>query len=259
MGLSEDQRAMLRLLAQREQGYEDIAALMGLSVEEVRAKVAAALTQLEDEGVAPPALPPEPPAPVPESPAPEPPAPEPEPPATPEPPPPASTPEPPAPPSPEPAATARPAEEPKPAAASQPSSRPPASDRPKLSLPTDRGPRAAIAAGAAVVIALIVVVIVSGGGGGGSSSPSVTTTAVPTSTGEETTEAQGTAASTKQVTKAVLTPVAGGNASGVAIFGRVKESLALQVEAWNRPRAAPPTRSGWRSRRSGCCRSPPLR
>ena len=52
MGLSDDQRAMLRLLAQREQGYEDIAALMGLSVEEVRARVAEALAQLEDEGAA---------------------------------------------------------------------------------------------------------------------------------------------------------------------------------------------------------------
>ena len=39
MALSDDQKAMLRLLAQREQGYDDIAALMGLSVEEVRARV----------------------------------------------------------------------------------------------------------------------------------------------------------------------------------------------------------------------------
>ena len=38
---------MLRLLAQREQGYEDIAALMGLSVDEVRAKVKEALDQLD--------------------------------------------------------------------------------------------------------------------------------------------------------------------------------------------------------------------
>ena len=46
MGLSDDQKAMLRLLAQREQGYEDIAALLGLSVDEVRAKVGDALAQL---------------------------------------------------------------------------------------------------------------------------------------------------------------------------------------------------------------------
>ncbi len=50
VGLSDDQKAMLRLLAQREQGYEDIAALMGLSVDEVRAKVRDAAAQLEEEG-----------------------------------------------------------------------------------------------------------------------------------------------------------------------------------------------------------------
>lgn len=41
---------MLRLLAQREQGYEDIGALMGLSVEEVRAKVKEALEELNESG-----------------------------------------------------------------------------------------------------------------------------------------------------------------------------------------------------------------
>ncbi|HEX8752488.1 MAG TPA: Lrp/AsnC family transcriptional regulator, partial [Solirubrobacterales bacterium] len=61
MGLSEDQKAMLRLLAQRgEQGYEDIAALKGLSVEEVRDQARAAVRQLEDEGLPPPAIPLEP-------------------------------------------------------------------------------------------------------------------------------------------------------------------------------------------------------
>ena len=49
---------MLRLLAQREQGYDDIAALMGLSVEEVQAKVAGALSQIEDEGKPAPDVPP---------------------------------------------------------------------------------------------------------------------------------------------------------------------------------------------------------
>ena len=49
MALSEDQKAMLRLLAQREQGYEDIAALTGLSVDEVRAKVKDAVAGLERE------------------------------------------------------------------------------------------------------------------------------------------------------------------------------------------------------------------
>jgi len=49
MGLTDDQRAMLRLLAQREEGYEDIAALKGVSVEEVRAEVRAAVAALDDE------------------------------------------------------------------------------------------------------------------------------------------------------------------------------------------------------------------
>ena len=66
MALSDDQRALLRLLAQREQGYEDIAALKGKSVEEVREEVRAALEDLE----APPPEPPPPPAPVPPVPAP---------------------------------------------------------------------------------------------------------------------------------------------------------------------------------------------
>lgn len=72
MGLSDDQRAMLRLLAQREEGYEDIAALKGMSVEEVRAEVKAALAELDAaEG---PPLPPPPaqPTPAPARPEPQP-------------------------------------------------------------------------------------------------------------------------------------------------------------------------------------------
>jgi hypothetical protein len=53
VALSDDQKALLRLLAQREQGYEDIAAVMGLSVDEVRTRVRQALAGLEDEGEAP--------------------------------------------------------------------------------------------------------------------------------------------------------------------------------------------------------------
>jgi len=66
MSLSDDQRALLRLLAQREQGYEDIAALKGKSVEEVRAEVRAALEQLD---APPPEPPPPPPPPDPATPA----------------------------------------------------------------------------------------------------------------------------------------------------------------------------------------------
>jgi hypothetical protein len=71
MALSDDQRALLRLLARREEGYEDIAALKGMSVAEVRAEVNAALDELAAE---PEPAPPAPPEPVPPQP-PEPPAP----------------------------------------------------------------------------------------------------------------------------------------------------------------------------------------
>jgi hypothetical protein len=50
MALSDDQRALLRLLAKREEGYEDIAALKGLSVEQVRAEVKDALAELNATG-----------------------------------------------------------------------------------------------------------------------------------------------------------------------------------------------------------------
>ncbi len=58
MPLSDDQRALLRLLAKREEGYEDIAALKGLSVEQVRTEVKDALAELEAIGEAPPSPPP---------------------------------------------------------------------------------------------------------------------------------------------------------------------------------------------------------
>lgn len=57
MALSDDQRALLRLLAKREEGYEDIAALKGLSVERVRAEVSDALAELDAAGEAPPLAP----------------------------------------------------------------------------------------------------------------------------------------------------------------------------------------------------------
>jgi len=74
MPLSDDQKAMLRLLAQREEGYEDMASLMGISVEEVRERVKEALAEVEsdkpaaDHAVASP--PPPPPAPKPRAPRP---------------------------------------------------------------------------------------------------------------------------------------------------------------------------------------------
>lgn len=65
MGLSDDQRAMLRLLAERgEEGYEDIAALKGVGVDQVRAemKEALAAAAAERESTAEPSSPPAKPA-----------------------------------------------------------------------------------------------------------------------------------------------------------------------------------------------------
>lgn len=83
MALTDDQRAMLKLLAQREEGYEEMASLMGISVEELRSRVKEALSEVEEpEAVeappSPPAPPVEPPPPVetePKSPTPAPPPP----------------------------------------------------------------------------------------------------------------------------------------------------------------------------------------
>jgi hypothetical protein len=65
MPLSDDQKALLRLLAQREQGYEDIAALKGKSVAEVREEVREALAALDAPPPEPPPPPPEPAPPAP--------------------------------------------------------------------------------------------------------------------------------------------------------------------------------------------------
>lgn len=70
MALSDDQRALLRLLAKREDGYEDIAALKGLSVEQVRAEVNDALAELQAAGEAPQPLPSPPAVEEPSAPAP---------------------------------------------------------------------------------------------------------------------------------------------------------------------------------------------
>ncbi|HEX5713373.1 MAG TPA: hypothetical protein VFX85_08685 [Solirubrobacterales bacterium] len=192
MPLSDDQKAMLRLLAQREQGYEDLAALMGLSVDEVRAKVGDALAQLEAEGAPAPALPAEPTAPEPPKPTPEPPAPEPV----------------AAPPAPEPAV--------------QPPKRTPP-PRPKLSLPGSGGARAAIVAGAAVLVLLVVILVV-GGGDSDDSGGSGDTTAVEAGTNTN-------AANNPDLTQAILQATDGSDAAGAASFGRVKNSLVLQIEA----------------------------
>jgi hypothetical protein len=217
VALSEDQKAMLRLLAQREQGYDDLAALMGLSVEEVRAKVAEALAEVEAEGGSAPdaPAPSEPataePAPAASAPVPQPPIPEPAAPDSSKVPEPQETEEEPPPP---------PAEKPRPQAAKKASARPGA---PKLSLPKDRGVQAAIGAGLLVVIVIVVLLIV------GSSSGS-------SGSGESASSGSGggtsvNASENQQLTGAALTPVEGGEGEGRAIFGRVKKNIVLQVEA----------------------------
>ena len=203
MALSEDQKAMLRLLAQREQGYDDLAALMGLSVDEVRARVKDALEQLEAEGNERPAVEP----PVPEPPAAAEPAPVPE-----------VSEEPPAPPPPP---VEPPAAKPAPAVAPKPSGNG-AAGRPKLSLPKDRGARAAIGAGLLAIVVVVVLLIVGGGDSDGG-------TASSDSSGG--TGATTTAAEDSQLTQAILAPVDGGDAEGRAVFGRVKQNVVLQVEA----------------------------
>jgi hypothetical protein len=238
VALSDEQNAMLRLLAQGEQGYADIAALMGLSEDEVRAKVVGALAQLQAEGKPAPDVPP--PIPGGAHPAAEATPPEPEPSA------PAAGGEP------EPAVAdaVAPSAEPKPGAAqpgapesaaeppaaaapppAQPSPPKPAAPPPSggrtITLPTGRG--AWLLGGgvlAAIVVIVVVVLLLSGGGDGGSTT---------TSTEGTTTAAEGggneTAAGEKPATEAKLEAVDGSEAEGFASFGRVKNKLALQIEA----------------------------
>ncbi len=203
MGLTDDQKAMLRLLAQREEGYDDMAALMGISVEEVRERVKEALTEVE-----------EPPAPEQE----------PEPPVAPTPTPPAE-PVPPAAVEPLPAAPVEPT--PAPVAPAEPAAKPAAAKKrsaqiPSLKVPKDRGALIGLGAGALVVIVLVIVLIV-GGGGGGSSSPETTSGEAALA------ENASAAAENKNLTQAILSADDGSDASGQAIFGRFKKKVLLQV------------------------------
>ncbi len=134
MGLSDDQKAMLRLLAQREEGYEDMAKLMGISVDEVRERVKEALAEVNEPAAAPTA--PEPPAPEPR----------------------------PTPPVTEPTVPATPPTQAPPTAA-EPRAKRPKPQIPSLNLPKDRGALVGLGAGVLVLIALAIVLLVSGGDG----------------------------------------------------------------------------------------------
>jgi hypothetical protein len=196
VSLSDDQRALLRLLAKREEGYEDIAALKGLSVDDLRAEVNAALAQLESAGEGPP---PPAPAPTPEPlVAEEPPAPA----------PPTRAQEPAAPPLPEPKAS------------------PPTAKRPsRPAVPAERRRLLLLTGGALAVVAVVLSAIaLIGGGDDGSDSSSAATGAA----------SELTAAENSKVTQAVLSAPDGGDAGGRAVFGRVgKDEIVLQVTAEN--------------------------
>jgi hypothetical protein len=241
VALSDEQNAMLRLLAQGEQGYADIAALMGLSEDEVRAKVIGALAQLQAEGKPAPDIPP--PLAGGAHPAAEAAPPEPEP--VPEPPAEGAEPD-------EPAiadsvapkaanaesAEAKPAiagpkpESTAPKAAAAPPAPPPPSGRPPssgrtITLPSGRN--AWLLGGgivAAIAVIVVVILLASGGGGGGSST---TSTEAGSTTAEE--GKAETTSGAKEATQAELKAVDGSEAEGRATFGRVKNKLALQVEA----------------------------
>ena len=188
---------------------------MRVDAAEVHERAKAAAAQLEAEGIPAPSIPP-PGAPEPVPPAPAQPS-QPEPVASPE-------PQAPAPPAtvemPTPAATA-------PAAPEPPRKSPPESSRSrsKPALPGSSAGRAALAAGVLVVVALVVILAL--GGGEDSDQPSAGSTASTTASEE----AGGVAAINPKLTQAVLSPVDGGDAKGLATFGRVKNSLALQIEA----------------------------
>lgn len=201
MGLSDDQRALLRLLAQREEGYEDIAALKGLSVEQVRAEVKDALAEMQAAGETPPPLP-LPPEAKPEEPAEPRPVPPPE--AK-------ETPEPPAPPPPPPPA--------KPEAQAKPASR-----SSRSTLPAERRRLLMLTGGALAIVAVVLasIAIFSGGSDSGSSPSEVSEAG-----------AEIAASENSKLTQAVLEPANGSDASGRAIFGRLKKEIVLQVTGEN--------------------------
>ncbi len=209
MALSDDQKAILRLLSQRgEQGYEDLSALMGVDAAEVHRRAKEAAAALEAEGIPAPAIP-EPPgggdggspsfAKDGEAPAGGPPPPEPRP--------------------------ALPKGEARPAL---PKGEPRPPLRKELKLLEGRGLWALLASAAVVI--LFVVFVFSGGGDDGGDDTRTASSSAPSGKTVAALEAAA-ARGSKKLTKASLEAVDGSDGIGVAIFGRVKKSLALQVAA----------------------------
>lgn len=200
MALSDDQRALLRLLAKREEGLEDIAALKGKSVEEVRAEVEEALKEVQES----------------ESPSED--APQPSPPA-------------PAPAEPETPKAAEPAPEKKEQPAAAPEAPAPGAARPRPraarpALPPERRRLVLLAGGALGIVAIVLLAFAIFGDSSDSGSGSDTTA--------EAIAENAAAAENGKVTQAVLESPDGGDASGRAVFGRVgKDEIVLQVTAEN--------------------------
>jgi hypothetical protein len=244
VALSDDQKAILRLLAQRgAQGYDDLAALMGISAEEVHARAKQAAADLEAEGIPAPAIP----APGGEE----------GPPSV------ANAGEAPpgGPPSPEVSERALRPEKQQPKPRTRPERQGPEPVKPIPKHEHGHGPKAvaheakllenrglwAILAGIAIVVLFVVILFVSGGGDGSDSSSTASETTSATTGGsncEKPTASapkpNGKAIATlaasairngKEPTRAVLDPVDGSDARGLAVFGRVKNRLALQVAA----------------------------
>ncbi|HEX6204604.1 MAG TPA: hypothetical protein VFZ29_02195 [Solirubrobacterales bacterium] len=200
MALSDDQKAILRLLSQRgAQGYDDLSALLGVSVDEVHSRAKAAAAQLEGEGIPAPAVPEPGGGGKSDSP-------------------PVASPE------------------PKPVAPVDPKPIPKREhhsvkeEAHRLKLLEGRGLWSLLAGAAAVV--LFVVFILVGGDGTDSGGDSTTASSSDTPSGETVAALEkASEGGDKEVTKASLQAVDGSDAVGVAIFGRVKKSLALQVAA----------------------------
>ncbi len=202
MALSDDQRALLRLLAKREEGYEDIAALKGLSVEQIRAEVADALAELQAVGEAPPSPPADLPEPAPPRAVREPAATKPEPESD------------------APAPEAKKMAEPKPTVAPAAKAKP-APRRPTL--PAERRRLVVLTGGALAAVAVVLIAITVFSGGSDSGSESTAASGLGT---------EAAASENGKVTQAVLAAADGSDASGRAVFGRVgKEEIVLQVTA----------------------------
>jgi hypothetical protein len=89
----------------------------------------------------------------------------------------------------------------------------------------------ALLAGAAIVVLFVVFVLFGAGGGDDGGSDTTTTSSSGASEGTVARLEKAAEGGKKEVTKASLEAVDGGDATGVAIFGRVKNSLALQIAA----------------------------